>query len=121
MLGWWIVIEARAPEVPDPKDNSATLASWETGLGGTTWLDDLCKQGKVTDLGGNGYPIRYSAFARDVTPWLNQGPPAYQGPNVIGEDYVLPGGRSWKVKIHRDRIAACPPDQVVTIEVWDLS
>lgn len=38
---------------------------------------------------------------------------------VIGEDYVLPGGRTWDTRINPIRIAQCEPDEVLVIEAWD--
>lgn len=47
-----------------------------------------------------------SAWAGDVLPLLAGGQPA-----------------NWKgdVIFHQDKIAACPPDLLLTIDAWDLS
>jgi hypothetical protein len=34
---------------------------------------------------------------------------------------VLPGSWTGNVIIHPDRIAACPADKLLTIDVWDQS
>ena len=39
----------------------------------------------------------------------------------IGDDHVMPANRARDVILHHGKIAACPPDKVLTIEVWDLS
>jgi len=52
---------------------------------------------------------------------LTKGVPKRDGPAVIGENYVLPGSWTGNVIIHPDRIAACPPDKLLTIDVWDQS
>lgn len=54
-------------------------------------------------------------------PLLADGPPTHQGMGVIGDDYVMPANWLDRVEVHRDRIAACPPQQQLTIEAWDLS
>jgi hypothetical protein len=48
-----------SPGKSDPPEG-ARLAVWQTGLGGLDWLNELVKAGKAIDLGGNGYPNRYT-------------------------------------------------------------
>ena len=55
-----------------------------------------------------GYPNRYVPLARDVLP-------------LIGADDIAQDDWVRDMRLHQDRIAACPPEQAVTIEVWDLS
>lgn len=124
MIGWWIVIAAQTPEEYDrvTNDPAATvLATWETGLGGIAWLRNLTEEGKAAQLSTGGYPNRYTAKAGDVLPLLADGPPAHAGPTVIGEDYVMPSHWIGNVIMHPGKIAACPPDQLLTIEAWDQS
>ncbi len=126
MLGWRVIVTQLAPEeyeaATDIDRRTKMLASWEVGLGGTDWLDELIKEGKASLLSDNGgYPCRYTAKACDVLPLLMAGPPPHAGPPVFGDDYVLPGNWSGRVTIHHDRLAACPLDQVLTIDAWDLS
>jgi len=40
---------------------------------------------------------------------------------IIGDDCVMPAGWKGNIILHQDRIAACPADQVLAIEVRDLS
>jgi hypothetical protein len=40
---------------------------------------------------------------------------------IIGDGYVMPAGWKGNIVMHQDKIDACPPDQVLTIEVWDQS
>lgn len=121
MLGWWIVIAARTAEETEVNSSADTLACWETGLGGTDWLHRLVKVHQAEQLSYNGYPCRFTAKAADVLPLISNGPPAHEGPTVIGDDYVMPGGWSGNVILHHDRIAACPPEQILTIDAWDQS
>jgi hypothetical protein len=123
MIGWWIVVAAQSPEERDRADNrrEAVLANWEVGPGGLEWLYGLAKAGKVTQLTFNGYPMRFTGRAGDILPLLAEGPPPHQGPAIIGDDYVMPANWKGKVIFHQDKLAACPPDQVLTIDAWDQS
>ena len=130
MLGWWILVDAQTPEqrtwAADPK--AKLLASWEASLGGTRWVLNLVAAGKALEhqLSG-GYPDRYTALARDVLPLLVDGPPEHRGGDVFTEDdesgelRFLPGAWKGNITLYRDRMEACTPEQVVTIEIWDQS
>ena len=125
MIGWWIVVSTHSPEERDRADQearrAAILAQWETGADGIRWIEHLTEAGKAAKLAGGGYPNRYTARAGDVLPLIANGLPKHDGPTVIGEDYVLPGSWTGNVIIHPDRIAACPADKLLTIDVWDQS
>jgi len=118
MLGWEILIQRVNPERPLPE---RVLARWVIGPRGLDWLDQLVKEGKAELLLDGGYPTRFAAVARDVLPKLAGAPPRHDGPLVIGEDYILPGGWPRDVRIDRDKLSACPPDEKLVIEAWDLS
>lgn len=49
MLGWKIYITKESDA-----DNSKSLVSWCTGIGGLDWLDQLVKDGLAQDLGDEG-------------------------------------------------------------------
>jgi hypothetical protein len=51
------------------------LAVWQTGLGRLDWVYELVKAGKAINLGGNGYPCRYTATAEYLTPRIIDEPP----------------------------------------------
>ena len=118
MLGWQIFILRQAPKEPA---NTQTLASWEAGLGGLAWLDDLVKAGRATCLGGDGYPLRYTANSTTVAAAISHGPPHHKGPVVLGEDYITPSGWIDGVVVDRSKLDACAPDEELLIEAWDLS
>lgn len=124
MLGWMMIVAQQTPEEraerdkTEPRDRSAELARWETGVLGAGWLDKLVEDGKAKCIGGyDGYPMRFVATARDVLPLISKAPPPYDGPPV--HETQMP----WvsDVEIHQNKIAACPPDAVLTIDKWDLS
>ncbi len=122
MLGWQIFIHRRVPGEPlENLSKESLLASWMASVNGLDWLVKLAKDGKAVDLGGNGYPCRYAAAAKEILPRISAGPPAHNSPVVIGDDYYLPKGWSGEVQIHRSRIADCPPDAELIIEAWDQS
>ena len=121
MLGWWTVISTETlaqRALPGRGNKEATLANWESGLGGMDWIVELCKQGKAEQHSFNGYPNRFTALASEITPSLAQGIP-----DGTMRDFHGKGPVGWKgsIKVHQDRITACAPDQLLTVEVWDQS
>ena len=124
MIGWWIVISAQTPEEKDTPGNdnkAAVLAMWETSVGGIDWINKLAKDGKATQLSNGGYPNRYTAKAGEVLPILARGIPDHDDMMIFGEDYVMPAGWKGNITMHQDRISACAPGQVLTLDVWDQS
>ena len=117
MLGWEVVV-IKESEVDDI---SQYLIGWTTGLGGLSWLDELVKQGLAQDLGGNGYPNKYSGQASIILPKIVPVLPNYEGKFVIGDDYILEGGENWEIRINQSKIDACSPDEKLLIEAWDRS
>lgn len=123
MLGWHIFIRQQAAgnAHDEPRPSGPTLASWEAGLRGLDWLDALVEEGKAASLGGDGYPLRYTATAAALLSKLSDGPPRHDSPMVLGDDYVMPKGWIGHVSIDRASLAACPADDELLIEAWDLS
>ena len=117
MLGWQVIVKKES----DPDQAGQSLMSWSTGIGGLSWLDELAKQGLAQDLGGNGYPNRYSAKAAVLLPRVVPVLPNYEGKFVIGDDYVLAGGEHWGIKLNQSKIDACSPEETLIIEAWDES
>jgi hypothetical protein len=108
VLGYWIVISTQPPEQVAALEvvKKTVLANWETGTSGIRWLDALVKEGKATKLRSDGYPNRYVSTAGVVLPLVVPTPP---------------GGKASNAIFKTDEIAACPPDQSLTIEAWDQS
>lgn len=128
MLGFSISIFPEENYIPSPKywerekRWSMVLATWETSVRGTDWLDSLVKGGNATLLeGSTGYPSRYRCQLSAIAGILNEGPPPHQSPQVIGDDYYLPDGWIGEIERHPDRIARCHEDAFVIIETMDLS
>lgn len=131
MIGWWFVVTTQRPqERDDPtpyKLRESTLAQWEVAVSGIDWIERLVKDGKAVQLKSGGYPSRYTAKAGVVLPLLKNGGvlPAKDGLWVFGvdagEEYAQPPDWIDNVQVHAERVAACPPDLDLTIDVWDLS
>lgn len=124
MIGFEVFVY-RADLVADPSANwpeeSALLVSWLVGgFHGLDWIDALVKEGKAVSLGGNGYPLRYTALAKDLLPRIAAGIPRPAGGPILGEDYFLPAGWIGKADL-REGFASCPPEQLLLINAWDQS
>jgi hypothetical protein len=125
MLGWHISVYRQTDEGASPAVFDSTegprLAVWQTGLGGLEWLEDLVKAGNAVDLGGTGYPLRYTATARYLVPRLLDGPPEAHETWVlrVGESAV--GARAGRTVIDHDVVTACRPDEWLIVEAWDES
>jgi len=105
MLGWWLSVRRGSGDEP-----GHTLATWEASLGGLKWLDDLVATGKAQKLRGDGYPSRYEARAADVLPLV------FEVTSKIDFTYKF-----FKPNFRQERIAACSPDEIITIDAWDQS
>lgn len=124
MIGFEIFVY-RADLVTDPEaywpEEHALLASWLVGgFHGLDWIDELVKVGKANDLGGSGYPLRYTAMAKDFIPTLLKGIPRPAGSPIIGDDYYLPAGWVGKPEIQQN-LSAVPGDELLLINAWDQS
>ena len=121
MAGWWTIISSDTPErMADMThvNKEAFLATWEAGLFGADWIAQLCHDGKATQLSSNGFPNRYTASADVIVPLLQHGiAEAQDGEFPPDRPTAWPGS----ITLHRERVAACAPGQVLTIEIWDQS
>ena len=119
MLGWQIIV---FPEGGDSKLGSPDmLASWLAGLGGTDWLVAMVKDGRAEEVRWGGYPCGYRMLWKDLLPELLEQPKPFQGPTVIGDDYVMQKGWRDGMKLSREALARCLPDTVVCVNAWDQS
>ena len=124
-LGWHISVYRQQNDGSSPASFGAgqgpRLAVWQTGLDGLRWLDDLVKQKNAIDLGGNGYPIEYTAMAATsfrefATTLLKRRRFGASTP----EDIIMP---QWLGKTTKDpqTMDACRPDEWLIIRAWDES
>ena len=130
MLGWWISVFSDAD-----RQEPHLIASWECGVSGSDWLDELCKEGHAVQTENKGgYPNVYQTQARYVAPWLldvkisSQGDvlhgnftPVFmeddEGETMLMQSY---GYRSLKLR-RPELLCALSPEAVLTIQVFDLS
>ena len=130
MLGWWISVFSDAD-----RQEPHLIASWECGVSGLDWLDELCKEGRAVQTENKGgYPDVYQTQVRHVFPRLLDGKisPQDDAPNgnftpVFMEDdkgkTVLMKSYGYRsLKLHRpELLRALPLEAVLTIQVFDLS
>ncbi len=124
-LGWNISVCRQDNDGSTPASfggaHGTQLAVWQTGLDGLDWLDDLVKQQKAINLGGNGYPMEYTAVAVHIIPRLRGDPPGAKAVWTFDAgDIILPG---WLGKTTTDTGAmdACRSDEWLLIQAWDES
>jgi len=124
-IGWHISIfrqENRrgvAAEFDSPL--GSPLAVWQTGWGGLDWVRELVRQGKAIDLGGNGYPLKFTALAEHLLPFVHGTPPeAKKHWSFDSGDVLLPNWLGETTK-YPDTIAACSPSEWLVLEAWDES
>jgi hypothetical protein len=124
MLGWHINVfrtDALTHLVYDATIDETRLASWSTGIKGLDWLNKLANENKILNLGGNGYPYRYSAKASEILPIISSGIPTSNEPIIIGDDYVLHAHEIRSLKLDALKISKCELYDHILIEAWDQS
>lgn len=114
MIGWEVLVYRQTAQ-------DIFIARWTTSVFGLSWLDQLVKDSKAIDLGGNGYPNKYAVAAGVLLPIIKAGLPANDSPLVIGDDYVLPEGWSGEINWNQQGVLACHGGDQLIIEVWDQS
>lgn len=113
MLGWHISVYR--------KSDGSRLAVWQAGSHGLEWIDALVKAGDAVNLGGDGYPFRYTATAAILRPLLTDGPPNARNAWVSEPGDILTGNWAGKTVLDHVALAQCPPDEELLIEAWDES
>ena len=125
MLGWHISIYRQTDDGALPATaeslTGTRLAVWQTGLGGLDWVRELLKAGKAIDLGGQGYPCRYTATAENLIPRIVDEPPGARRIWTSGVNDILSEKWEGKTVIDRAAAAACRGDEWLLIEAWDES
>jgi hypothetical protein len=125
MLGWCISVCRQNDTCISPATDStplgAQIATWQTGLGGLDWLNALVKVGKAVDLGGNGYPCRYTATAEHLIPQIIDAPPGARLMWSAAPADVLTDKWEGKTVIDRAAAADCRFGEWLIVEAWDES
>ena len=130
MLGWWITVFS-----DEDRQEQHLIASWECGIGGAGWLDELCQAGHAEQTENNGgYPNVYQTQAKHVAPWLLDGkispdsrlfaPAELSVFMETDDDETVPmelyGYRPLELR-RPEILRGLPPEAVLTIRVFDLS
>jgi hypothetical protein len=128
MLGWFISVYrmkngGKAPAAPGSASSAQgkRLASWQAGWGGIDWIEELVKQGKALNLGGDGYPVWFTASAEHLVSPILSGPPearkvwAYEEGDVLLKEWV------GKTVLDQAELKRCSPQEWLLIEVFDES
>jgi hypothetical protein len=118
MLGWGISIWRHK--------RTGYIGGWTIagfGKDSLDWFDHLVASGQAEYLGGSGYPLYYKMTASHLASALKSEPPtgAKTCGVILGDDYVARGGAVSGYEIHWGELEACKPDEVLDINVWDLS
>ena len=124
-LGWHISVYRQSADRSLPAAANAQvetrIAVWQTGLWGLRWIDDLVQSGRAHSLGGNGYPCRYTALARDLLPSITSGPPEARDPWVFDPGDILLPHWVGRTLIDKEAVENCSPDEWLLVEAWDES
>lgn len=128
MLGWtyniWRQIDP--PTTPE-REQGGFVCGWSCGLSGISWISDLAKIGLAQFQGGNGYPLFYVMKASTFRCQLTENPlclpnaEGVPGAIAIGDDYSLPLDWRGVIDLQKYELDACQDDELLAIEVWDLS
>jgi len=85
------------------------------------WLNELVKKGQAINLGGDGYPCRYTARAEHLIPPILGGPPEARGTWLFGVHDVVTEKWAGRTVTDRAVVGACAPDEWLLVEAWDES
>ncbi len=125
MLGWIIGIYRQTDGGTSPatadSPKGTRLAVWQTGADGLNWISKLVKAGKAIDLGGSGYPCRYTATAENLVPRIIDEPPEAIPTWSYGPDDILTERWAGKTVIDRAAATDCPTGEWLLVEAWDES
>jgi hypothetical protein len=125
MLGWLIAVYRQADGGGSPAQTQSTkgarIAIWQSGLYGLDWLHELVKTGKAICLGGNGYPLWYTAPAGSLLPVVLDKPPWVHEYWSFDPGEIILDNWLGKTVVDRAAAALCRPDEWLFVEAWDES
>ncbi len=97
------------------------LAVWQTGVDGLDWLRELAKEGKFVDLGGNGYPSRFTATAEVIVPRIVDSPPGARDQWLLDAGDIVTDKWAGKTVVDGAVAGQCRADEWLIVQVWDES
>lgn len=125
MIGWNISIYRMLAKsrVPPPEDKSTIqrLAVWQCGHAGLAWINRLAEDGSAVELERGGYPSRFLAPARLLTPVVLAGPPHENNPWHSDAGDVFLDHYLGRTVVDQPALSACPPDELLLIVACDES
>ncbi len=125
MLGWHISIyrQTNGGESPATFESAegTRLSVWQAGIGGLDCFRELVEAGKAIDLGGNGYPCRYTATAENLIPRFIETPPQAREHWLLDAGDVVTDKWEGKTVVDGTTAAQCRPDEWLIVEAWDES
>lgn len=127
MLGWHVSVyrqpdSGNAPATFESPEG-ARIAVWQTDVDGLDWLIEMAKQGKAVDLGGNGYPSRFTARAEFLIPFILSGSFSANQTWIIPEGSYIPDPKAYvgKTQVDREGAQTCRSEEWLLVEIWDES
>jgi hypothetical protein len=125
MLGWHISVYRQTDGGASPATFESAegprLAVWQADWHGLDWLLELAKSGKAIDLGGSGYPCRFTATAEHLIPQFVERPPRAYDNWLLGAGDVVTDKWEGKTVVDGAAAAQCRPDEWLLVEAWDES
>ena len=125
MLGWHISVfrqrDAGAVPATAQSPHGARLAVWQTGVDGLDWLTDLVKVDKAVNLGGDGYPVIFTAIAEHLIPQIAGTPPGARTNWLREESDIVTDRWEGKTVVDGATIAQCRPEEWLIVVAWDES
>ncbi len=125
MLGWHTSVYRQKDGGASPATFESAkgirLAVWQTGIGGLDWIDDLVKAGHANNLGGNGYPVRFTATAEYILPVILGMKTETEITWVLGAGDTVTDQWEGRTVIDRTMAEQCAPAEWLIVEAWDES
>ena len=125
MLGWNVSVYRQKSDgtkaATFETERSERLAVWQAGLCGLSWLNELVQNGKAINLGGDGYPVRYTAPAQYILSEIINGPPEARAVWEHDQCDILTEKWQGKTVVNTDLAKRCDGNEWLIVEAWDES
>ncbi|HTM51667.1 MAG TPA: hypothetical protein VL285_23390 [Bryobacteraceae bacterium] len=125
MLGWHITVFRQTNSGVEPatfdSKTGPRIAVWQADYSGLNWFNELAKQDKALDLGGAGYPTRFSAQAKHLMPTILAGPPSAREVWVSDATDILTSQWVGRTLVDHDEAANCGEEEWLLVVAWDES
>ena len=123
MLGWNVSVyrqtdDGASPAAMGSPQKVLVLRFGKTDSDGLGWLDGLVKAGKAIDLGGDGYPLRYTVTAEHLIPRIIDNPPAARSVWICDASDILTDKWEGTTVVDLAAVADCHPDEWLLIEAY---